>query len=318
MKNKLSIIIVNYNGKDLLAEGLPTILEAAIFSNVIYEIIVVDNASRDDSSAFLKNKYPDVILLPRKINDYWFSVNEGIKKSSYEHLLLLNNDIKLERCCIEYLLAHFDKDDETTFAVVPKEMSWDGALPLKGAQGIEIKNGSFSPSIESIYPDNPIITFNAGNAMYARDKLLKLDLFDPVFYPFCYEDVDVSYRAWKAGFKIIYEPKAIIYHKSRATINKYVTQDDQAKYIFKNSFLFVWKNITDIRLFSMHIFFLIAKLINGLLFFRRKKSTLFGFVLAMQSLKQVRISRKIAAKNFILTDREILHKLDMSKFYEKY
>lgn len=315
MKNRVSIIIVNYNGRELLKECMPSVMEAADFSDSIYEIMVVDNASTDDSLYFLKKEYPAVTILPLKVNRYWFSINEGVKRSAHDRLLLLNNDVKLDRPCVKYLLESFNKDDETIFAVTPTEMLWDESTPTRGAQGLEVRNGIFFPG-RSYYFDKAHITFKADNSMYAKDKLIKLGLFDPIFTPFYYEDVDISYRAWKAGFKIIYEPKAVIYHKSGSTINKHTSQYYKSKYAVKNGLLFVWKNITDMGLYFKHIIFLSARLIKALLFYRTERYVLSGCILAVKSLKGTIVSRKAAMRDFVLSDREILNKLDAKKFDE--
>lgn len=318
MKNSLSIVVVNYNGRDLLKESIPTILEAADFSSLSWEIIVVDNASSDDSLTFLAKRYPNVITLPVERNNYWFSVNEGIRISSHHYLFLLNNDVKLERHSIRYLFDHFTKDNEgDLFAVTPQEMSWDGTIATKGAQGITVTKEIIMPSEKSFYFDRPCMTFNADNSMFSKEKLMRLGLFDPLFTPFWYEDVDIAYRAWKAGYRIIYEPQARIYHKSSTTINKYISLDDQKRYFYKNSLLFIWKDITDARLFLWLNFLSLLKLLKALFFLGSQRQVFLGFMMALGSLKRLKISRKKAIENFILSDRAVLSTLNTKKFYEE-
>ncbi len=315
MKSDISVIIVNYNGRALLMECMPSIMEAADASGLPCEIIVVDNASQDDSVNFLREEYKRVRVLTMQQNNHWFSINEGIKASSSDHLLLLNNDIRLERDCMTYLLGHF-KSDDAIFAVTPKEMSWDGRDEQKGAQALEMKNEAICQSVENYYFESPHVTFKADNSMYSKDKLIRLGLFDPIFAPFYYEDSDLSYRAWKSGYRIIYEPRAVIYHKRGASINRYMPESAKMVYSFKNSLLFIWKNVTDRGLLLRHLFFLTIRFLKAIVFFRSRRFVLKGTFLAIKSVRGVCTSRKDAIRSFVLTDREVLDRLDARRFNE--
>jgi len=299
----------------LLRECIPTVIESAVFNGAEYEVIVIDNASSDGSPDFLKRHYPDVITLSMKTNEFWFSVNSGIGRSSYDKLLLLNNDVKLDKGCVRGLAELLERDDRT-FAVVPREMNWDGTADTSGAQWIEEVNENLSQSRVSYYPAEEHITCNAGNAMYAKDKIMKLGLFDPLFKPFYYEDFDLSYRAWKAGFRILYEPGAVIYHKGAASVNKYATVDTQVQYLFKNGLLFVWKNITDRRILIRHFFMLFLKLVKVLCLFRTRRPMLTGFFLATRSVKELRAARSMAMKTAALKDSDVLEALSAKNFHD--
>ncbi|MCH7400090.1 glycosyltransferase [Belliella sp. DSM 107340] len=97
MNHQLSVVIPNYNGKNLLERFLPFTIKALIHSKQTYELIVVDDCSWDDSVPFLKNTYPDIKVFHNEKNlGFSKSCNIGLKKSTGNLVFFLNTDIKLQ------------------------------------------------------------------------------------------------------------------------------------------------------------------------------------------------------------------------------
>jgi len=112
MKNSLSIIIPNFNGKELLKENLPVLLEHAFAGGNHPEIIVVDDGSSDGSAEFLRDNFPQIKVIPLPQNHgFAYACNAGVNEAKGEIIYLLNSDVKVCAGFLEPLLAHFDKDD---------------------------------------------------------------------------------------------------------------------------------------------------------------------------------------------------------------
>lgn len=124
MQKSVSIIIPNYNGKHLLEQYLPSVFTAAQNAGTEFEIIVIDDGSKDDSISFIKENYKEVKLL---INDqnrgFSYTCNHGIREAKHELILLLNSDVKLTPDYFEHQWKYFNKPD--TFGVMARIMSFD-------------------------------------------------------------------------------------------------------------------------------------------------------------------------------------------------
>lgn len=215
-----SIIIANWNGRHLLERFLPSILEAIRDCD---EVIVVDNGSSDESVELLKTKFPQVrlIALPR---NYGFSVanNLGALMAKHEIIVLLNNDMKPEKGFLEPMLEHFD--DPNVFAVSAKLLRFDGSPDFANRNRLAVSGGFISVVCEQDkeklrFATKPEKQFHApgGGTAFNRKKFLALGGFDPIFSPAYFEDVDLSLKALRNGWRIIYEPRSIIWHLGAQT-----------------------------------------------------------------------------------------------------
>jgi len=125
MKHSISVVIPNYNGKDLLETNLLSVYKALQFSEISdFEILIPDDASTDSSVNFIKTNYPDIILVENEINKgFAGNTNIGILKSQKDLVLILNSDVKLTDGYFTHLLKYFDKPD--TFGVTGRIVGLD-------------------------------------------------------------------------------------------------------------------------------------------------------------------------------------------------
>jgi GT2 family glycosyltransferase len=219
----ISVIIPNYNGRLLLPEILPPLYEALDNIHLPYEIIVSDDCSTDETIVFLKKNYPAIILLENEKNKGFSpTINKGIFASQYAFLLLLNSDVKLMKDYFKNLLPYFD--DEDTFGIMGRIIGWDDDNIQDGGkypslQGAKIKTSINYIALESNTEDRLYSMYLSGaNAFVSRDKIIELGGFDELFAPFYIEDVELSIRAWRLGWKCYYEHRAICCHKTSTTI----------------------------------------------------------------------------------------------------
>ncbi len=219
-KKTLSIVIPNYNGRKLLQTYLPFTFTAADNAGVAYEVIVVDDASTDESVSYLKAEYPQVKLLVNEQNSgFSYTCNQGIAAAKNELILILNSDVKLLPDYFERQFKYFDADD--TFGVMGRIIDMDGdgiqdAARLPKFNGLKLKTDYF------YYTDNEadrLYTFylSGANALIDADKLKEIGGFYELFSPFYCEDMELSLRAWKLGWKCYYEHNAVCRHQVSAT-----------------------------------------------------------------------------------------------------
>jgi GT2 family glycosyltransferase len=210
----VSIVIPNWNGKKFLSPCLDSLL-GQTYRN--FEIIVVDNGSKDGSIDLLKERYPQVKLLALQHNTgFSFAVNRGIEASSGEYIGLINNDTKVHEQWLDAMVSALKNHNEIGSAAC-KMLSLDDPTIFDGA-GDGLRRGMLPARIG--HGEKDIGQFNnqryvlgacGGAALYRKSMLDEIGLFDEDFFAYL-EDVDLGLRAQSAGFKCLYIPEAIIYH----------------------------------------------------------------------------------------------------------
>ena len=263
-----SVVIPNWNGKDLLEKYLPSVVEA-LQGNPDNEILVVDNASTDGSAALLRERFPQVRLLELDRNlGFAGGSNHGVRAARNEVVVLLNNDMRVEGGFLQPLLEGFYHP--RVFAVSSQIFFTDPARVREETgltEGVWLHGGLRVRHIidERVGSLFPIFYAGGGSSAYDRRKFLVLGGFDRLYEPFYLEDADLSYMAWKRGWTVHYEPRSIVYHEHRGTIGQRFSAAAIHRVLRKNFLLFAWKNIHDWRLLAPHFFSLYAQMWQGLL-----------------------------------------------------
>jgi GT2 family glycosyltransferase len=219
----ISVVIPNYNGRQLLEQVLPPAFDALANSGLPYELIISDDASKDDSIDFLQKNYPQVILVINKTNrGFSPTINEGIRVAKYDYVQLLNSDVKLEPGYFKPLLRYFDKDD--TFGVMGRIVGWQDdtiqdAAKYPSFHGAKIKtSGNYYLAHPAANDWLYSMYLSGANAFVDRKKLEALGGFDELFAPFYVEDFELSLRAWRLGWKCYYEHHALCRHQVSTSI----------------------------------------------------------------------------------------------------
>lgn len=213
-----SIIIPNWNG----AAHLPTCLKA-LFTQTYrpLEVLLVDNASSDDSLALVARDFPQVRLLPQTRNlGFTGACNAGLRAAQGEVLILLNNDTEAAPDWLAEVMAAFARHPRAG-SLASKMLLFDRRDTLHAAgdlfrrDGTPGNRGVWQPDRDQ-YPEGPVFSANGGSAAYRRALLDDIGLLDDDFY-FSLEDVDLGWRAQLRGWPCVYAPRAVIYHKLSAT-----------------------------------------------------------------------------------------------------
>ncbi|OGH20254.1 MAG: hypothetical protein A3D74_04425 [Candidatus Levybacteria bacterium RIFCSPHIGHO2_02_FULL_37_13] len=315
----ISIIIPNYNGEELLRKNLPKVFEAAKYWHEQQggqtEIIVVDDCSKDNSIeeikyqiSKIKNTYKiSKIVIKYLINDmnlgFASTVNRGVKESQGEIVILINTDVRPEKDFLIPLLSHFKDEDVFAVGCMDKSIE-DGKTILRG-RGIGKWQRGFLVHARGEVDKINTLWVNGGSGAFRKSIWDKLGGFDELYSPFYWEDIDLSYRAIKSGFKILFEPKSIVVHEHEKGAIKSAYSSFKIKTIaYKNQFIFVWKNATDPKLQLLHVFWLpyhfIKTLANGEWVF------VLGFFQAFIRLPRVIKSKNHSQKYFIKSDKQVI------------
>jgi len=310
MKNSVSVVIPTYNGLELLKKNLPTVIEAAKASSFQIEIIVVDDASTDDTSDFMQRSYSDVTFLQNKENlGFGETMNIGIRSARGSIVFALNNDVSVEKCLFEKSLQWFD--DPTVFSVTPNMIDTRTGrcmtLTKLKASVCWFQTRFMQPSeLPDLSGEIPIFFASGGGSFYDREKLLKLGGFDPIFSPFYVEDMDLSYQAWKSGWKCLWERDVTVHHETSSTILN-IHRKRKIKFIGdRNRTLFLWLNITDRYLILRYFFLLPFSMLWDIVSIRKYKFV--GFFWALRYLSQIPPRRRFRKKIFRKSDQEVFEK----------
>jgi O-antigen biosynthesis protein len=238
----VTLLILNWNGRALL-ESCLSALTNLDYPN--YAILLVDNASSDDSVAFTRQQFPQVDIICNAENlGFSRGVNVGLQKAEGDIVVLLNNDVVVPTDWLSHLVAPFAQD-ETVGVVGCKLLFPDGAIQHAGAR----LNYPLAYSEHFHYREPDIgqadtardVDYVTGASMaIGRSVLDAIGLLDETFSPFYYEEVDYCYRARAAGFRVVYTPEATAVHYEGSSVSKV---SGLHGYTFhKNRLLFVLKH----------------------------------------------------------------------------
>lgn len=314
----ISIVIPNYNSAESLLKNLPQVLKTGAD-----EIVIVDDGSTDGSLEQIKNEkrgdrafgkrsllsLREIKIIENKKNlGFSSAVNRGVKEASGEIVVLLNTDVSPEQDFLKPLISHFA--DPQVFAVGCLDKSVeDGKVVLRGRGVGEWKRG-FLVHRRGEIDKTDTLWVAGGSGAFRRNLWKKFGGFDPLYNPFYWEDIDLSYRAQKSGYKILFEPKSQVLHEHEQGVIRRNFSPFYIKTIaYRNQFFFVWKNITDINLLLNHILWLPYHLVRMLLFF--DFAFWLGFTLAILNLPKVIRSRWQVCRLFVKNDKKII-----TSFYE--
>jgi GT2 family glycosyltransferase len=237
-KNSISIVIPTYNGLQYLQANLPLVLLAC--PNC--EIIVVDDASTDDTSAWLKKNYPKIaIVCNDKNSGFAISVNKGVKKATNPLVLILNNDVAPEKGFIKPLLEIISK--ENIFSVGSLEISENqGKRTTSGKSWFKIKNGMLLHGKCRSQTSGETAWTQGGSMLVKKDVFQKLGGFNPIYSPGYWEDIDLGWRAKQAGYINWFCADSKVKHNHGSTFDSLYRKSQIELLSYRNSFLFVWKN----------------------------------------------------------------------------
>lgn len=300
---KLAVVILNWNGQSLLEQFLPTIIQYSPEAT----IYVADNASTDNSVAYVKANFPSVKIIINKAN-YGFAggYNEALQNVDADLYALVNSDIEVTANWLEPIIETF-KNEPKTAIIQPKILDFKNKeyFEYAGAAGgfidkygfpfcrgrifdtLEKDNGQYDNSIE--------IFWASGACFFIRAQIYhELNGFDADFFAH-QEEIDLCWRAFNLGYKIKYTSKSIVYHVGGATLNE---GNPMKTFLnFRNSLLMLTKNLPKSKLIPIIFSRLVLDGIAGIqLIFKGKIQHCLAIVNAHFSF-YTKISKTLQKRN---------------------
>lgn len=292
----VSIILPNFNGRSLLLSNIPSIVIALENAKCDYEVIVVDDCSTDDSVDMLKKDFPFVKVIVNKINQgFSYTCNKGIFAAKNSILCIVNTDVTFTPDYFTNGIRYFD--DENIFAlkgnIVNYQNNINEIVSIEKTAQLFIKRGllRFDKKVEYV-PDSFTGEISGQFVllgccfMCSREKALELKGFDEIYSPFYWEDSDLALRALRKGFKLIYEPSCVVYHKTSSTIPNYRSSTKIKLTSNRNKFIFSWKYLKGTKQWLSHIFYTFLNLSTRWIILDWKYYV--AFFNALQRIKQLR------------------------------
>lgn len=232
---RVSIIIVSWNGRELLERCLTSI---AAHVTTPHEVIVVDNASTDGTPEMVKKQFSTVTLI-RNTSNRGFSVanNQGWSRARGTYVLFVNSDTEFTQDPCNHLLSNFD-DHSHVGAVAPRLLNTDGSIqasirhwPRWGDQVITLLKMRhllrWTPTMQRYYDQRyqsatePIVVDEIMGAaiLMSRETLLEIGGWDEGYWIW-FEDVDLCQRLYRANLKVLYDPRITIIHQGGSSFNR--------------------------------------------------------------------------------------------------
>jgi GT2 family glycosyltransferase len=221
-------------------------------------------------------------------------------------VLLLNNDILVEPDFIAPLLVHLKEPD--VFAVNTRVLRGDRITP----QGSRTSGGYhrglwWYNQLPDIERTSTCFFALGGQAAFSREKYMQLGGFDELFWPLYHEDIDLSYRAWRRGWRILYEPSSVLYHLGGQTSATKYRLNELKTIVAQNTFLLQWKNIDDLEMRGEHLRWLPLRLLRAMV--QRDVCLLRGFLSAARRLPAMERSRVREAPMRLISDRKAFERI---------
>ena len=212
----ICLAILNCNGRKHLEQLLPTACAAAEKFPGTCTVVVLDNQSTDDDVAWIQREFPSVQTTVAPKNDFLFSYNWFAQERTEDIFVLLNNDLKVDPDFLGPLIRHFQSPE--VFSVSARSYDWNGAEVTSGPARLNFKNGFYSWKFDTQHQKTCHTLFTSGGFMAVdRKKFLELAGFNRLFAPAYCEDVDLCFRAWRRGWRCIYEPGSIVWHRHQGS-----------------------------------------------------------------------------------------------------
>lgn len=216
-EGKIGIVIVNYNGSKYQNDALRT-LYASTYRN--FEIVIVDSGSADNSIEIARSEYPQIHYLMQGENvgvakGNNIGIDYALSALDAEYVLLINNDIEIHEKTLEYLVKNASNEVITVpkiFYYEPHDMIWFGGGALVWHKGESCHWGNFEID-HGQYDEQKVITYSPTCCMLIhRDILCKVGRIDEQVFMY-FDDTDLCARVIENGFRILYVPSAVLWHK---------------------------------------------------------------------------------------------------------
>lgn len=307
---KINVIIPNYNVSNIIIKNLSSVIES-LENYPESKIIIVDDGSNESDYKKLKDFILNLdkknsIELIRKDRNSGFSstVNKGAFSSESDFLVLLNSDVSPDKNFISEALKNFE-NNKNLFGVGCMDKSQEEGKTVLRGRGLAGWNRGFLVHRKGEVDKKDTFWISGGSSVVRWEMFRELGGFDEIYDPFYWEDIDLSFRARKSGYEIVFDNKSQVVHRhDEGSIKKHFSKRKITKIAYRNQFIFVWKNITDPFLIFSHLVFLPYHFFRAIL--RFDLAFFEGFILALIRLPVIIKRRSDQKKFYKIPDKELL------------
>ena len=302
----VSVVVLNWNGRHFLETCLSSLLRQT-YPN--YEIWLVDNGSEDGSVEYVQTHFPTVQVLALGHNTGFSAGNNaGMRAARGEYIALLNNDTEVDPRWIEAQVSALE-DNRRAGSVASKLVFFDDRRVLDTAgnffsivgKGEKIGHGEIAD--ERFGQRREVFAFCAGACLLRRSMLDEIGLFDEDFSPANYEDIDLAFRAQLYGYRCVYEPEAVVYHRVSATLG---ARNEKMYYLGNRNLEYVYfKNMPAPLLWKYGLLHLAYELVGlaydsyhgyGRAVLRAKRDAWLNAPRLLQKRRELQRARRISAR----------------------
>lgn len=312
---KVEIIIPNYNGFELMQKNLPKVINAASSYKDV-SITIVDDRSHEPERGKLREfiekvktdvKVPIKLLEHSENKGFSSTVNTGAFNSDADVFIFLNTDVIPENKFVEQAVAHF-KEHEKLFGVGFTDKSVEGEKIVLRGRGIGKWERGFLHHARGEVDKTNTLWVSGGSSAVRASFFRELDGFDELYDPFYWEDIDLSYRAQKRGYFVIFDKNIEVEHRhAEGSIKKHYKSQKIKKIAYRNQFIFHWKNISDSKLLVSHFAWLPYHTLRAIM--RGDQAFISGLFMTLARLGTIIKKRKLNMKK--VSDKEILDQFEL-------
>ncbi len=312
----ISVIIPNYNGKELFQKYL--LYNLSIFeslkSNI--QIIVVDDASTDGSVEYLKENFNDKITLIEKKENTGFAqtCNLGIQMAHNELTFLLNTDVQLSADYFNHLFKYFESPD--TFGVMGRIIGMNDDVIQESARCPKIIGRKIKPSNFFYLKNESILTptfyLSGAIALMDTEKLKEINGFNELFNPFYSEDQELCIRAWRLGWKCYYEHNAICRHEVAASTKNHSSRKKVKELYFRNRYYVHYLHLYGFDLLLWHLQVIFSDVLMAVFTFQTYKVSAYLSVFTNRkklNRKKRAFKQKMINHSSKLDMLDVIHKI---------
>ena len=225
--------------------------------------VIIINDDPKESIQKLLNQFTKIVLIENDKNlGFPGAVNIGVSNANNEFVMLLNDDVILRDDSFKKTAEEFP-NNPSLFAVSFAQIEKDGIVGGKNI--LYYKKGFVMHNRAPNITKGRTAWAEGGSMVFNKDKFIKLGGFDEIYSPFYWEDIDLSYRAWKAGYEIVFDPEIVVDHQHESTIGSNFSKTKINSIAYRNQLLFFWKNINDNKMRISHISAVLRQFIIGLI-----------------------------------------------------
>ncbi|MFV2058258.1 MAG: glycosyltransferase family 2 protein [Thiohalomonadales bacterium] len=249
----MNVVIPNFNGVNLLRENLPTAFAALEFANIAYRIIVVDDCSTDDSVSFLRNRYPEILIIKLEQNvGFSQACNRGLEYCVYNLTCIVNTDAAFDREYFTKSIKYFVRPD--LFAVKGEIQNFkdsiDKIINIEQTSKVYYSRG-FLRFNQKIEPEPERLTAKLNEQFVLlgccfvcdTEKMKLLKGYDVRYSPYYWEDADLAFRAIEMGYRLVYASECKVQHNLSSTISHTQSNTKRRVISIRNKFQFTWRHM---------------------------------------------------------------------------